>query len=101
MLGGYLAPSGITRLAGGGAHSAALYVLGQSRWVVFANWLALGVIAGLDIPLIPRFGVLGALLAVGVAKIVSGLLQLVVAQRALARPYPLLLLVRVLPAVVP
>jgi O-antigen/teichoic acid export membrane protein len=101
MLGGYLALSAITRLAGGGAHSAALYVLGKSRWVVFSSWLALGLIAGLDIPLIPRFGVLGALIAVGVAKIVAEVLQLVVAQRALARPYPLAFMLRVLLALVP
>jgi O-antigen/teichoic acid export membrane protein len=101
MLGIYLALSAITRLAGGGAHSAVLYVLGRSRWVVFASWLALALILALDFPLIPIYGVAGALIAVGAAKIVAEVLQLVVAQRALRRPYPLGFMVRVLLALIP
>jgi O-antigen/teichoic acid export membrane protein len=100
-LGAYLALSAVTRLAGGGSHSAALYVLGQSRWVVVASWLALGVIFGLDLLLVPEYGVLGALAAVGIAKIVAELVQLVLAQRALGRPYPVGFMLRVLLALVP
>jgi O-antigen/teichoic acid export membrane protein len=101
VLGLYLALSAVTRLAGGGSHSAALYVLGKSRWVVLANWLALGVILGLGALLIPIYGFSGALIGVGVARIVAELLQLVVAQRALRRVYPIGFMARVLLALVP
>lgn len=101
VLGLYLALSAVTRLAGGGSHSAALYVLGKSRWVVIANWLALATILGVGALLIPIYGFTGALIGVGVSRIVAELVQLVVAQRALRRAYPIGFMVRVLLALIP
>ena len=97
----YLGLSALTRMAGGGTHTAILYVVGKSQWVVFSNWLAVAVVVGLDILLIPVYGVAGALIAVGVAKFLLELIQLLVAQHALKRPFPIAFLLRVLLALAP
>lgn len=97
----FLVFNGLVRLAGGGAHSAALYVLGRQRWVVLTSWGMLGVLAVCDIVFIPRYGVAGALLAVGVAQLAQELAQLALARRFMARPYPVSFIVRILVAMAP
>jgi O-antigen/teichoic acid export membrane protein len=97
----FLALNALVRLAGGGAHDAALYVLGRQQWVVVSRWGSLGVLALGDVLLIPRFGAAGALLAVGLAQLAAELFLLALARRALARPYPVPFMLRVLAALTP
>ncbi len=97
----FLALNALVRLAGGGAHDAALYVLGRQQWVVVSRWGSLGVLALGDVLLIPRFGAAGALLAVGLAQLAAELFLLALARRALARPYPVSFMLRVLAALMP
>jgi O-antigen/teichoic acid export membrane protein len=97
----FLALNAIVRLAGGGAHEAALYVLGRQRWVVIARWGSLAVLTIGDILLIPRMGAAGALLAVGIAQVGAELFMLVFARLALARPFPVPFILRVLLALAP
>lgn len=97
----FLALNALVRVAGGGSHSAALYVLGQQNWVVVSQWGSLGVLAALDALLIPSYGAAGALLAVGLAQLSAELFMLMLARRALARPYPLPFMLRVLIALLP
>lgn len=97
----FLGFNALVRLAGGGAHSAALYVLGRQRWVVISSWGMLGVLALSGLFLVPRFGVAGALAAVGVAQLVAELAQMVFARYFLARPYPVGFMLRVCLALLP
>lgn len=97
----FLTLNALVRVAGGGAHSAALYVLGQQNWVVVSQWGSLGVLAALDVLLIPHYGAAGALLAVGLAQLSAELFMLALARRALARSYPLPFMFRVLIALLP
>lgn len=91
----------LVRLGGGGASEAALYVLGRQRWVVVARWGSLVVLGLGDLLLIPRYGVTGALVAVGVAQLAAEAFELVLARVALTRPYPAGFMVRVLAALAP
>ena len=85
---------------GGGAHEAALYVLGRARWAVFSRWFALGVLFVLDLVLIPLYGVAGCL-AVGIAQMVAEMIQLTIARSRLRRPFPVAFMLRILLALVP
>ena len=97
----FLGLNALTRLAGGGAHEAALYVLGRARWAVFSRWFALGVLFVLDLILIPLYGVAGCLLAVGIAQMVAEMIQLTIARSRLRRPFPVAFMLRILLALVP
>jgi len=97
----FLVFNALVRLGGGGAHDAALYVIGKQRWVVLTRWASLGVLALGDLLLIPPFGVAGALAAVGLAQLFSELALLVLAWRALRRPYVFGFMARVLLAMTP
>lgn len=97
----FLGLNALVRLAGGGAHDAALYVLGRQNWVVVSRWGSLGVLAVGDVLLIPRFGAAGALLAVGLAQVAAEVFLLLLARVALARPYPIPFMLRVLGALLP
>jgi O-antigen/teichoic acid export membrane protein len=97
----FLALNALIRLGGGGAHEAALYVLGHQRWVVLTRWASLGILALGDVLLIPLFGVAGALLAVGLAQVGAELAQLLAARAVLARAYPIGFLLKVLLALAP
>lgn len=97
----FLALNAVVRVAGGGAHDAALYVLGRQQWVVISRWGSLGLLALGDILLVPRFGAAGALLSVGIAQVAAEIFLLVLARLALARPYPVPFMLRVLAALAP
>jgi O-antigen/teichoic acid export membrane protein len=97
----FLGLNALTRLAGGGAHEAALYVLGRARWAVFSRWFALGVLFVLDLFLIPLYGVAGCLLAVGIAQMVAEMIQLTIARARLRRQFPVAFMLRILLALVP
>jgi O-antigen/teichoic acid export membrane protein len=97
----FLGLNALTRLAGGGAHEAALYVLGRARWAVFSRWFALGVLFVLDLVLIPLYGVAGCLLAVGIAQMVAEMIQFAIARYRLQRPFPVAFMFRILLALIP
>jgi O-antigen/teichoic acid export membrane protein len=97
----FLGLNALTRLAGGGAHEAALYVLGRARWAVFSRWFALGVLFVLDLVLIPLYGVAGCLLAVGIAQMVAEMIQFTIARYRLRRQFPVAFMLRILLALVP
>ncbi len=83
----------VQRLAGGGSHQAALYVLGRQRWAFAAQVIGLLLTLGVGAALIPRPGSLGgpagALIAVGAGQVAVELLQLALAWRILRRAYPI------------
>jgi O-antigen/teichoic acid export membrane protein len=97
----FLGLNALTRMAGGGAHEAALYVLGRARWAVFSRWFALGVLFVLDLVLIPLYGVAGCLLAVGIAQMTAEMIQFAIARYRLRRPFPFGFMFRILLALIP
>ncbi len=97
----FLALNALVRLGGGGAHEAALYVLGRQRWVVLARSAALAGLLCADALLIPQYGVAGALMAVGLAQLAVQIVEILLACRALAQPFPLRFVGRVLLALGP
>ncbi|HEX6818000.1 MAG TPA: hypothetical protein VF120_06455 [Ktedonobacterales bacterium] len=97
----FLVLNGIVRLCGGGASEAALYVLGRQRWVVAGRWASLALLGIGDALLIPRLGVAGALLAVGLAQVGAELFELTLARHWLARAYPAAFMLKVLVAAAP
>jgi O-antigen/teichoic acid export membrane protein len=93
------------RLAGGGSHQAALYVLGRQQLALWAQAGALVVTIGLGVLLIPQHGSVGgaagALIAVGIGQVGAEVLQLVLAWRFLRRPYPVRCATRLCLALIP
>ena len=93
------------RLAGGGAHQAALYVLGRQRVAVVTQWGGLALTALLAAILIPQPGMLGgpggALIALGTGRVVVEAIQLAYAWRLLRSKYPLRFGLRVCLALIP
>lgn len=90
----------LVQLCGASAHEAALYVLGRQQWVVVSRWGSLGLLAIGDALLIPRYGVAGALMAVGLAQLAAALFLLALAWIAVGQAYPLGFVARVLIALV-
>jgi O-antigen/teichoic acid export membrane protein len=97
----FLVLTGFVRLCGGGASEAALYVLGRQRWVAVSRWASLAVLGIGDALLIPRLGVAGAMLAVGLAQAGVETFELALARYWLARSYPVAFTMKVLVAVSP
>lgn len=77
------------RVLGTTIHQATIYVLGKPQLVVLSQWVGLITVVVLGILLIPRFGPAGALIADGLAQIVTGGLLLAFLWRDLPRKYPL------------
>ncbi len=92
----FLAFNILTRIAGGGFHQAALYVLGKQRFVVFLQWASLGLTVVLGFLLIPDYGAMGALIATGVPPVLVELAQLAYLLPSLNRRYPLVFVLRYL-----
>jgi O-antigen/teichoic acid export membrane protein len=84
----------VTRVAGGGAHQAALFVLGRQRVVVYLQWTALALTAILGFVLIPLLGPAGALVAAGLPPVLVEFAQLAVLWRLLPWRYPLRFIAR-------
>ncbi|HEY7358081.1 MAG TPA: hypothetical protein VH590_16490, partial [Ktedonobacterales bacterium] len=97
----FLTLNALARLCGGGAHEAALYVLGRQRWVVVIRSASLVILIAADALLIPRFGVAGALVAVGLAQLAAEIVELALARLWVARPFPLSFVLRVALALAP
>ncbi len=84
----------VTRVAGGGAHQAALFVLGKQKVVVYLQWAALVLTAILGFVLIPSLGPAGALIAAGLPPVLVEFAQLAVLWRLLPWRYPLRFILR-------
>ena len=100
LLAVFLLLNGLTQLLGGATHEWALYVLGRQQWVVVSRWATLGILALTGIWLVPQFGALGALLAVGIGRLVAQIFLLVLARVWVRRPYPMAFIVKLLLALV-
>ena len=101
LLAVFLVVNGLIQLFGGATHEWTLYVLGRQNWVVLSRWGTLAVLALTGIVLVPRYFALGALLAVGIGRLVAEVFLLVLARRGVARPYPFGFIWRILLALVP
>jgi len=89
----------LTRLLGTTMHQSTLYVIGKPGKVVLGQWLGLLVLVLIGIALIPHWGPAGALIADGVAQVVTGALLLAFLWRELPRKFPLDFTLRLLLAV--
>lgn len=96
LLAVFLALNGLTQILGGATHEWALYVLGRQQWVVVSRWATLGILAVTGAVLVPQFAALGALLAVGIGRLVAQIFLLVLARILVQRPYPLAFIVKLL-----
>ncbi|GAC1428214.1 MAG: hypothetical protein PVS3B3_09440 [Ktedonobacteraceae bacterium] len=79
----------IVRIIGTTIHQSTLYVLNKARLVVLGQWIGLSAVIILGILLIPHYGPAGALIADGIAKVLTGGLLLVFLWRDLPSKYPL------------
>ena len=79
----------LVRVLGTTMHQYALYVVGKPNWVVLSQWIGLGAVVVIGIMLIPRWGPSGALVADGLAQVITGGLMLAILWRILPRKYPL------------
>lgn len=84
----------LQRLAGGGSHQAALYVLGKQRIALYMQWAGLAITIILGVLLIPAPWTIGgpaggALIAVGAGQVAVEIMQLIYTWRLLKRKYPL------------
>lgn len=100
----FLIINALMQVIGGATQEWVLYVLGRQQWVVLSRWISLGVLLVLGYLLIPPYHALGALVAVGLARLVAVILQFIVARLVVRREYPWAftakILVGMLPAVV-
>ena len=79
----------LTRILGSTIHQYTLYVIGKPVKVVLGQWLGLLAFVLIGIALIPHWGPAGALVADGVAQVVTGALLLAFLWRELPRKFPL------------
>ncbi|HEY7779372.1 MAG TPA: hypothetical protein VIC85_04085 [Ktedonobacterales bacterium] len=97
----FIALSAVIQLCGGIACESVLYVLGHQVWVVVSRWGTLAALALGDWFLIPRYGVLGGLIAVGFSQIIANAFMLVLACRFVASRYPIGFVGKMLVALTP
>lgn len=95
----------VQRLAGGGSHQAALYVLGRQGWALITQWAGLVATLLLGLALVrstgPLGGPTGALIAVGAGQVGVELAQLALVWRFVRRTYPIGFTLRVGAAILP
>jgi O-antigen/teichoic acid export membrane protein len=97
----FLGLNGLAQLLGGATHQWTLYVLGRQNWVVVSQWITIGVLALTGIFLIPRYFALGALLAVGIGRLVAQVMLFVLARAWVHRTYPVAFGAKLLVSLVP
>jgi O-antigen/teichoic acid export membrane protein len=79
----------LARVMGMTIHQSTLYVVGKARLVVVAQWVGLATVVGLGFLLVPTWGAAGALVADGVARLVTYSLMLAFLWNDLPEKYPL------------
>ncbi|MBV9713343.1 MAG: oligosaccharide flippase family protein [Ktedonobacteraceae bacterium] len=84
------------RILGTTINQYALYVTGKARLVVLSEWAGLVGVIIIGIILIPGYGAAGALIADGIARIITGVLMLAFLWNALPHKYPLVFTLRFL-----
>lgn len=89
----------IVRMLGMTIHQSTLFVMSRSRFVVLAQWAGLIVVIALGLFLTPQWGPAGALVADGVARLVTCGLMLLFLWKDLPLKYPLVFSLRLLVAV--
>lgn len=87
------------RMLGMTIHQSTLFVMSRSRFVVLAQWAGLIAVIALGLFLTPSWGPAGALVADGVARLVTCGLMLVFLWKDLPLKYPLVFSLRLLLAV--
>lgn len=78
----------LVRVTGTTIHQSSLYVIGKARWVVASQWGGLLILILVGVALVPGLGAAGALIADGIARLITGMLMLFVLLRTLPRKYP-------------
>ena len=78
----------LVRVLGATIHQAGLYVIGKPRSVVISQWIGIVCVIVAGSVLIPTWGAAGALIADGIAKVVTALLLLFFLLRYLPSQYP-------------
>ena len=78
----------LVRVLGATIHQAGLYVIGKPRSVVISQWIGIVCVILAGSVLIPLWGAAGALIADGIAKVVTGVLLLFFLLRYLPSQYP-------------
>lgn len=82
----------LTRIIGTTIHQSCLYVIGKPKLVALSHWIGLLLVIGVGCITIPLFGPVGALIADGIARLVTGSLLLIGALKKLPQQYPRALL---------
>src|SRR5260370_3322133 len=90
----------IVRILGTTTHQSTLYVMGKPRLVVLGQFVGLIAVIAIGIALIPHWGPAGALVADGIAQIITAGLLLAFLLRDLAEKYPLGFTLRLLLALI-
>lgn len=89
----------VVRMLGMTIHQSTLFVMSRSRFVVLAQWAGLIAVIALGLLLTPSWGPAGALVADGVARLVTCGLMLAFLWKDLPLKYPLVFSLRLLVAV--
>jgi O-antigen/teichoic acid export membrane protein len=77
----------LTRVIGTTIHQSSLYVIGKPKLVALSQWIGLLLAIGVGCITIPLLGPAGALIADGVARMVSGALLLIWVLKKLPKQY--------------
>ena len=101
LLAVFLVMNGVTQLLGGATHQWALYVLGRQKWVVVSQWVTVAILALAGAVLVPRYFALGALIAVGIGRLVAQVILFVLARIWVRRSYPVSFSAKLLLTLVP
>ncbi|WP_165423789.1 oligosaccharide flippase family protein [Ktedonosporobacter rubrisoli] len=88
------------RVLGTTIHQSTLYVVNKSRLVVLGEWIGILALIIMGAILIPSFGPAGALIADGVARVLTGGLLLAFLWRDLPHKYPIKFTLRFLLALI-
>lgn len=88
------------RVIGTTIHQSTMYVVGKARLVVLGQWIGLVALIVFGILLIPHYGPAGALVADGLAQVITGGMLLAFLWGELPRKYPLGFTLRFLVALV-
>lgn len=97
----FLILNALMQVIGGATQEWVLYVLGRQQWVVVSRWASLGLLLPLGYFLIPAYEALGALLAVGLARLAAAIFLFVIARIAMRRAYPWAFTLKILVGMVP